>query len=95
MSNDAKYIEGLIAKAPHENAPAYVKAKLSIKRQELIAWLQQQEGEWINADVKVSQAGNWYAQVDTWKPNQDRVGQSRPAQSAPKDESFDDEKIPF
>lgn len=55
MSNDPKFIDGLIVKAPHERAPEYVKAKLSIKREELIAWLQQQGGDWINADVKVSQ----------------------------------------
>jgi hypothetical protein len=70
MSNEAQFIDGLIVKAPHENAPEYVKAKLSIKREELIAWLQSQSGDWVNADIKVSQAGKWYAAVDTWKPNQ-------------------------
>lgn len=69
MSNDAKFINGLIVKAPNENAPEYVKAKLSIKRDELIAWLQSESGEWINADVKVSQGGKWYCQIDSWKPN--------------------------
>ena len=69
MSNDPKFIDGLIVKAPNERAPEYVKAKLSIKREELIAWLQSQQGEWINADVKVSQGGKWYAAVDDWKPN--------------------------
>lgn len=70
MSNDnkAEFIDGLIVKAPNENAPEYVKAKLSIKREELIAWLQGRDGEWINADVKVSQGGKWYAAVDNWKP---------------------------
>src|SRR5207342_3320309 len=47
MSTEKKFIDGLIFKAPHENAPDYVIAKISIKRQELIAWLQSQEGEWI------------------------------------------------
>ena len=62
-------MNGLIVKAPNDNAPEYVKAKLSIKREELIAWLQSQTGDWINADVKVSQSGKWYAAVDNWKPN--------------------------
>lgn len=70
MSGDIQFIDGLIVKAPNENAPEYVKAKLSIKREELIAWLQGQSGEWINADVKESQAGKWYAAVDNWRPNQ-------------------------
>ena len=69
--SDNQYINGLIVKAPNERAPDYVKAKLSIKRVDLIAWLQGQTGDWINADVKVSQGGKWYCAVDTWKPNGD------------------------
>lgn len=99
MSNDTKFINGLIVKAPNDNAPEYVKAKLSIKREELIAWLQSEPGEWINADIKVSSGGKWYVAVDTWKPNQgggDRQ-QRAPAQRrdpAPaKPANFDD--IPF
>lgn len=72
MSNDAKFIGGLIVKPPHEKAPEYVKAKLSIRRAELIAWLESEDGEWINADIKVSQGGKWYAAVDDWKPDQQK-----------------------
>ena len=61
---DSNFIDGLIVKAPHENAPDFVKAKLSIKRQELIDWLQQQTGDWINADIKESRGGKWYAAID-------------------------------
>lgn len=70
MSNENEFVDGLIVKAPHENAPEYVKAKLSLKRTELIAWLQSREGDWVNLDVKVSHNGKWYAAVDNWKPNQ-------------------------
>ena len=100
--SDAKFIGGLIAKAPHERAPKYVKAKLSLKRAELIAWLQQQDGEWINADIKVSQSGKWYAAVDDWKPS----GNGTPRQNAPRPterakpatapaDDFIDDDIPF
>src|SRR5690606_20898221 len=68
MSNETQFIDGLIAKAPNENAPEYVKAKLSIKREELRDWRDSQTGEWINAEVKESEGGKWYAAVDTWKP---------------------------
>jgi len=107
MSTDSKFINGLIVKAPNEKAPDYVKAKISIKREELIAWLQTEHGEWINADIKVSQGGKWYAAVDDWKPDSQRGQQSsRPArqqsapqrqapqQSAPLDD-FSDDDIPF
>jgi hypothetical protein len=98
--SDIQYINGLIVKAPNEKAPEYVKAKLSIKREELIAWLQGQSGEWINADVKVSQNGKWYAAVDAWKPNSDRQESSAPRQqrqapaTAPAGD-FQDDDIPF
>jgi hypothetical protein len=103
MSNEVEFIDGLIVKAPNERAPEYVKAKLSIKREQLIAWLEGREGEWINADVKVSQAGKWYAAVDSWKPEQrngqsrtERPRQSAPSQSAPPVNDFDpDSEIPF
>jgi hypothetical protein len=106
MSNETRFIDGLIVKAPHERAPEYVKAKLSIKREELIGWLQQQDGEWINADVKVSQQGKWYAAVDDWKPNQgggsggsrggapQRERPQRATDPKPADD-FADDDIPF
>jgi hypothetical protein len=93
MSNDTQFINGLIVKAPNENAPEYVKAKLSIKREELIGWLQSESGEWINADIKVSQGGKWYAAVDTWKPQGGAKGPQR--QAPAKSEEFDSDSIPF
>ena len=50
---------------------------MGIKREELIAWLQSEQGEWINADIKVSQGGKWYAAVDDWKPSDGGGQQSR------------------
>lgn len=75
--SDKKFIDGLLVKQPRDGAPEYVIAQISMKREELIAWLQQQDGEWINADIKVAQSGKWYAQVDTWKPDRQRGGGGR------------------
>lgn len=99
MSSDTKFIDGLLAKPPHERAPEYVKAKLSIKRQELIAWLQAQQGDWINADIKVSQNGKWYVAVDEWKPDSKRAKREEEPKNAsvsrdPQDD-FADDDIPF
>ncbi len=96
MSGYAKFINGLIVKAPNEKAPDYVKAKLSIRREELIAWLQSERGDWINADVKVSTGGKWYAVVDDWKPNQEQRQtpqrrQPEQSQAAPMDDFADDD----
>ena len=106
MSNDTKFIDGLIVKEPHQNAPEYVKAKLSIKREELIKFLQGQSGDWINADIKVSQNGKWYAAIDDWKPDANRGGvrgnsrSSEPQRQAPQSQAWaddfqDDGSIPF
>lgn len=87
MSNQ-KFINGLIVKAPNDRAPEYVKARLSIKREELIAWLQSEDGEWINAEIKVSQGGKWFAAVDEWKPQSQQGGPptrgGTPRQNAPR-----------
>lgn len=105
--SDKKFIDGLIVKPPRDGAPQYLVCKLSIKREELIAWLQQQDGEWINADVKISQGGKFYAQVDDWKPDGQRRGGNRPpapredaqrqqqAQQQPPLDDFVDDDIPF
>ncbi|MDG2072664.1 MAG: hypothetical protein P8J55_13295 [Pseudomonadales bacterium] len=95
------FIDGLIVKAPHRNAPDFVKAKLSIKREEMIGWLQQQSGEWINADIKESRAGKWYAAIDNWKPDPDHAGGGAPSSDGnpppgdnPPPADYDDD-IPF
>ena len=100
--SDKEFISGLIVKAPHDNAPEYVKAKLSIRREELIAWLQTKDSDWVNADVKVSQGGKWYAAVDNWKPSGNGTPRSsrhteRPARATdePAREFEDSDSIPF
>ena len=78
MSNEREFVDGLIVKPPHDRAPEYVKAHLSIKREELISWLSAKDDEWINLDVKVSKNGKWYAAVNDWKPDgQSRAGTNR------------------
>lgn len=106
MSKDSEFVSGMIAKAPHYNAPEYVKARLSIKREELIAWLQSKDDDWVNVDIKESQNGKWYAAVDSWKPDRGRSGSGRSERSAPPRQQraapaprpaddFNDSDIPF
>lgn len=93
--SDIQFIDGLSAKAPRSNAPEYVKASLSIKREALIAWLQQQEGEWVNADVKEAKSGKWYVAVDTWKPEGKRGEPKGNAPAPAPAGGFDDDDLPF
>lgn len=69
MSDDIEFVDGLIVKAPPENAPDFVKARISIKRKDLGNWLRGKDDDWINVDVKESKGGKWYAAVSTFKPD--------------------------
>ena len=62
------FVDGLMAKKPNDRAPEWVKCNISIKREELSAWLAGQNDEWINVQVCESKGGKWYAEVDSWKP---------------------------
>ena len=88
--SDIEFVDGLIVKAPHPNAPDFVKLKISINRKSLGNWLRAKDDEWINVDVKESREGKLYASVDTWQPDTAKVPPDAP-QAAP--EGFDD-KIP-
>ncbi len=99
MSDSPVFIDGLSAKEPHQNAPDFVKAKISIKVADLIAWLQEQQTDWVNADLKVSKQGNYYISVDDWKPetqNQPQASaQQSPQQNLPAGATDFDDDIPF
>ena len=88
---DIKFVDGLIVKAPHENAPDFVKASISIKVVDLGKWLKAEykagNKDWINIDVKEAKSGRWYAAVSTFKP---RSKEQREA-AEPRDEDI----IPF
>ena len=73
MKEEIEFVDGLIVKAPHENAPSFVKASISIKVEDLGKWLRgkyKAGDEWVNIDVKESKAGKWYAAVSNFKPKE-------------------------
>lgn len=86
---DAEFPKGLMVKKPRDNAPDFVKASISIKREELIEWLSSKEGDWINLDVKEAKSGHWYSSVNTFKPKQE----TKPGANVPAAEY--DDGIPF
>lgn len=67
--SEIKTPKGLIARLPNQNAPDFVVAKTSIKRVELIEWLESQTDEWINLDLvkKKDDPSKIYYKVDDWK----------------------------
>lgn len=66
--------QGLFFKTPHDNAPDFVKRKISIKVDDFIAWLQENQNSdgWVNADLKEAKSGHWYAEINRWTPDSDQ-----------------------
>ena len=93
MSNEIEFVDGLRLKAPHENAPDFVKASISIERKVLGNWLRGKDDDWINIDVKESKNGKWYAAVNDWKPEPRQEPENKPEPIKSDDELSDD--IPF
>ena len=91
---EIEFVDGLIVKAPHQNAPTFVKASISIKVEDLGKWLRAKfkaGDEWVNIDVKESKGGKWYAAVSNFKPKPKAEQQQKPAGK------FDDmeDDVPF
>lgn len=74
---DVKFVDGMRV-SRRESAPEWVVARLGLQREKLIAWLQQQDGEWVNVDIKRSQKGSYYAAVDDYKKSRQSDGDDIP-----------------
>jgi len=68
-----------------DNAPDWVVGKLSLKVSDAIDFIKQNaNGEWLNLNISQGKIGNYYVELDTWKPN----GNSSPAPTPASQESF-------
>lgn len=84
---DNKFANGIYLKTPHENAPEFVKRKVSIKVDDFVNYLQENVNEagYVNFDLKEAPTGHWYMQLDDWvKPdNQNSEFQADSNHSSP------------
>ena len=93
---DITFVDGLIPKR-NDNAPDYAICKLAIKKSELIPFLEQQSGDWVNVEVMRSKAGKLYTKIDTFEPDQEEVakqGIANAHEAAQPSEEFEDD-LPF
>ena len=64
-----QFVNGLVVKERDEKTPEFVIMRLSLKRTELLEWLDNQQDEWVNVDIMRSQkSGKLYAKKNDWKP---------------------------
>ena len=91
--SDIEFVPGLIVKAPHERAPDFVKASISIKVEELGQFLREKyknKEEWVNIDVKVAKSGKWYAAVSNFKKEEKPKAQEPRKPASRGTSGFDD-----
>ena len=89
------FANGMIFKAPRENAPDFVKGSISIKVDDFIAFLQAHNTNsgWVNIDLKESQSGKFYAELNQYKPEKPKGLETATSE---RDEEIDDtDNIPF
>ncbi len=65
------FADGFIFKR-NKKAPDFVIGRMSIKVDDAIAFLKQhEENGWVNLSTKQARSGNYYVELDTFKPNND------------------------
>ena len=78
MPQDKVFADGLIVKR-NDNAPDFVIRNLSVKVDEFKAFLDQHNNNgWVNLQAKQSQGGKLYAELDTWKKDENYQPQPVP-----------------
>ena len=97
MEKNNDFVSGLFAFAPHPKAMDFVKAVLSIKPSEFIAWLEANKGKvndkgFLPIQILQSQKGGWYAKLNNFQSSPKPETSSAP--SAPSEE-IDESLIPF
>lgn len=70
MADEKVFADGFIFKR-NENAPDFVVGNVSVKVDEAIAFLKaNQKKGWVNLNIKQSQGGKYYTELDTWQPKE-------------------------
>jgi len=102
QQNQQEFVDGFRVFAPHQNAPEWIVANISIEAKEFYKWLVAKgktlgDEKYIKIDVKRSQkTGGLYATVNNFKPKP-KNGNNYPPQGMieqPEEENFEDD-IPF
>jgi hypothetical protein len=90
------FADGFVFKR-NEKAPEFVIGRMSIKVDEAIAFIKQHESNgWVNLGVKQARSGNYYIELDTFKPANDSAVEKYEAKKpAPKQQEEPEEDLPF
>ena len=79
-NKDRVYAPAMNWSVPRDGAPDFIKAKVGIKVDEFVAFLEENKKEsgWINFEMKESQDGRYYFELDTWEPKPQKEEEDAP-----------------
>lgn len=85
---------------PHENAPDFIKGKISLNAPALTNFMNLHKNEkgWLTVILKKSKGGKMYFELDTWKPKTDvdtSTGEAPKSEIPYPDEDINTDDIPF
>lgn len=95
MANQEKNFANGFILTRRSGAPDYVVGNVAINVQEFTEWLNTYKNEkgWVNLNLMQSQGGKFYAEQNTWQPEQG--GATKAAAPAPAMQTNDDDDFPF
>ena len=99
MAQDEKIFADGFSFKRNENAPDFVVGRLSLKVDEAIAFMKENDKKgWVNLNIKTARSGNYYVELDTFEPK--GKGEQPPAPTKKKvepaaDKDDDDGALPF
>jgi hypothetical protein len=85
MAQEKIFADGFSFKR-QENAPDFVIGRLSLKVDEAIAFIKENEKKgWVNLNVKTAKSGSFYVELDTYepKPRGEEQATAKPKAKAP------------
>jgi hypothetical protein len=66
----ADFVKGLNV-SRNDNAPDFIICKVGVRCNDFFEYMKANEKNgWLNFEIKLSKNGKYYAELDTWEPNQ-------------------------
>jgi hypothetical protein len=89
MSEKEKIFADGFSFKTRENQPDFVVGRMSIKVEDALAFLKERANNgWVNLNINKARSGNYYCELDTWKPTQNNNTTSTPVEEVKEDLLF-------
>tara|TARA_A100001201_G_scaffold3279_3_gene7567 strand:+ start:4256 stop:4525 length:270 start_codon:yes stop_codon:yes gene_type:complete len=89
MSEKEKIFADGFSFKTRENQPDFVVGRMSIKVEDALAFLKERASNgWVNLNINKARSGNYYCELDTWKPTQNNNTTSTPVEEVKEDLPF-------